>query len=177
FLGATVDPQFGPVIVFGHGGTAVEVIDDKALGLPPLNMRLARELMSRTRIHRLLQGYRDQPAVDLDAVAVVLIRLAQLVTDIPEVTELDINPLLADAGGVIGLDARVRVAHAAAPGTRRLAIRPYPSELEETIALPDGRELLIRPILPEDEPALQAGFAKLTPEQVRLRFFIPLKTL
>jgi acetyltransferase len=177
YLGATVDPQFGPVMMFGHGGTAAELIGDLAVGLPPLNMHLARELMSRTRIHRLLQGYRDHPRADLDAVAVALIHLAQLVIDVPEVIELDINPLLADAAGIVALDARIRVAPAAAHGAQRLAIRPYPSELEEAVDLPSGARLLLRPIRPEDEPSLQDAFARLTPEQIRLRFFIPLKTL
>jgi acetyltransferase len=176
-IGASVDPRFGPVILFGHGGTAVEVIDDKALALPPLNMRLAHELISRTRIHRLLKGYRQTAGVDLDAIAMTLIRVAQLVIDTPAITQLDINPLLADTTGVIALDARVQVAAAQGPAGDRLAIRPYPKELEERIPVGDGREVLLRPIVPEDEPALQAAFARLTPEEVRLRFFIPMKTL
>jgi acetyltransferase len=174
-VGATLDVQFGLVVLFGHGGTGVEVIDDKALALPPLNMRLAHELISRTRIARLLRGYRAQPAVNLDEIALTLIRVAQLVVDIPEIVELDINPLLADEYGVLALDARIRVS--AAPPAERLAIRPYPKELEEDIPLADGRTLSLRPILPEDEPALQAAFAKLTPEEIRLRFFVPVKTL
>jgi acetyltransferase len=174
-IGATQDAQFGPVVLFGHGGTGVEVIDDKALALPPLNMRLAHELISRTRIARLLRGYRVQRAVNLDEIALTLIKVAQLVIDIAEIVELDINPLLADEYGVVALDARIRVT--AAPAAERLAIRPYPKELEEDIPLADGRTLWLRPILPEDEPALQAGFAKLTPGEIRLRFFVPLKTL
>jgi acetyltransferase len=176
-LGMAVDPQFGPVLFFGHGGAAVDLVGDRAVGLPPLNLHLARELMSRTRIHRLLQGHGDQAPADLDAVATALICLAQLVIDLPEVIELDINPLLAGADGVLALDACIRVAAAATAGTARLAIRPYPSELEERVTTHDGTPLLLRPILPEDEPSLQAAFAKLTPEQIRLRFFVPLKTL
>jgi acetyltransferase len=176
-VGVTTDPQFGPMILFGQGGTAVEVIDDKALALPPLNMHLARELISRTRIHRLLEGYRDRPAVNLDAIASTLIQISQLVIDHAEIDELDINPLLADGYGVIALDARIKVGVATAPATRRLAIRPYPKELEETIRLDGGRELLLRPVRPEDEPAFHATFAKLTPEEIRLRFFSPIKTL
>lgn len=175
--GVSEDPQFGPVILFGHGGTAVEAAEDTAVGLPPLNMQLARELMSRTRIYRLLQGYRATKGVNLDAVAVTLIRLAQLVVDLAEVVELDINPLLADDYGVVALDARMRVTPASGSGADRLTIRPYPKALEEIIPLGDGRTLVLRPILPEDEPALQAAFAKLTPEEVRLRFFVPMKTL
>jgi len=106
-VGAVDDAQFGPVILVGHGGTEAEAIDDKALGLPPLSLSLARELLSRTRIYRLLQGVRGRPPADLDAIAMTLVRVAQLVTDIPAIRELDINPLLADAGGVMALDARI----------------------------------------------------------------------
>ena len=107
--GIASDPTFGPIIAFGAGGTAVEVINDKALALPPLNGPLARDLMARTRIARLLRGYRDVPPAAEDAVALVLLKLAQLVADIPEVRELDLNPLLADENGVIVTDARVAV--------------------------------------------------------------------
>jgi acetyltransferase len=176
--GVTEDAQFGPVILFGQGGTAVEVVNDKALGLPPLNMHLARELMSRTRIYRLLQGYRGMAAANLEAIALTLMCVAQIAIDFAEVTELDVNPLLADAYGVIALDARIKVARAKGAPTERLAIRPYPKDLEEEVILGDGRRFLLRPILPEDEPCLQKGFfAKLTPEQIRLRFLAPLKTL
>ena len=127
----TVDPLFGPVILFGHGGTAVEVIADRAVALPPLNVPLARELVSRTRVAKLLAGYRDRPAADLDAIYATLGKLSQLLIDLPQVIELDINPLLADEKGVLALDARVRVARPAEDGRDRLAIRPYPRELEE----------------------------------------------
>jgi len=175
--GVVDDAQFGPVVLFGHGGTAVEVINDRAVGLPPLNMRLAREVMSRTRIYNQLRGYARAEAVDLDGIALVLIRIAQLAVDIPHVMELDINPLLADDYGVVALDARIRIAAEAKDGDDRLAIRPYPAELEEDIPLGDGRTLWLRPIRPEDEPALRAGFSRLSPEEVRLRFFVPMKTL
>ena len=176
-LGMTNDRQFGPILLFGQGGTAVEVLDDRALALPPLNMRLANEMMSRTRVFRLLQGYRDHPAVNFDAIAETLIKLSQVIVDFAEIEELDINPLLADGYGVIALDVRVRLAKATVSGTERLAIRPYPKELEETIRLGDGRELILRPIVPEDEPALQKAFEKLSLDEVRLRFFTPMKTL
>ena len=159
-VGASEDPQFGLVILFGHGGTAVEIVADRALALPPLNMRLAHDLIAQTRVSRLLRGYRDRPPADLDAIAVTLLKIAQMVTDFAEIAELDVNPLLADQNGVIALDARVRVARAAAPPERRLAIRPYPKELEDEIALHDGRTLLLRPIRPEDEPMLMANFHK-----------------
>lgn len=176
-VGATEDRQFGPVLLFGQGGTTAELVKDQALALPPLNLHLAHEAMSRTRIHELLQGYRGAPAANLHAVALALMRVAQLVIDHPEVRELDVNPLLADAYGVIALDARVRVARSARPAADRLAIRPYPRELEEEIPLGDGRTLLLRAIRPEDEPSLQAAFANMTAEEVRLRFLVPMKTL
>jgi acetyltransferase len=140
-------------------------------------MRLAHELISQTRISALLRGYRKMPAVNLDAIAMTLIRVAQLLIDHVEIKQLDINPLLADQLGVIALDARIQVGQAGGKGSERLAIRPYPKELEEMIPVGDGRSVLLRPILPEDEPSLQAAFAKLTPEEVRLRFFVPKKTL
>jgi acetyltransferase len=176
-VGATEDQQFGPVLLFGQGGTSAELVKDQALALPPLNLHLAHELMSRTRVHDLLQGYRGAPAANLEAIAITLIRVAQLVTDHAEVRELDINPLVADAYGVIALDARVRVVRTARPPAERLAIRPYPRELEEEIPLGDGRTLLLRPIRPEDEPSLQAALASMTAEEIRLRFLVPVKTL
>lgn len=176
-VGMIEDPQFGPVLLFGQGGTAVEVIADRALALPPLNMNLAHELMGRTRVHRLLQGYRDRPPAALDDIALTLIKLSQLVADLPQVTELDINPLLADDQGVIALDARVRVREAASTGTARFAIRPYPRELESAVAAASGRRLLLRPIRPEDEPALRYAFSLLSPESIRMRFFAPLKEM
>lgn len=152
-VGIAEDTLFGPVVLFGHGGTAVEAIDDKSLALPPLNLRLARELIQRTRIAKLLAGYRDKPPADLDALALTLVRVAQLASDLAEVVELDINPLLVDAKGVIALDARIRVRRSTAPARSRLAIRPYPRELESVVEAA-GETIRIRPIRPEDEPAL-----------------------
>jgi len=176
-IGAFEDQQFGPVLLFGHGGTAVEVIRDKAIGLPPLNMNLAREMMSRTRVHRLLAGYRNIPPVDLESVALTLVKVSQLVCEMAEIKELDLNPLLADENGVIALDARLRVGPAAGPAAARLAIRPYPMELEEHLTLPDGTPLLLRPIRPEDENGFQEIVASLPPEDVRMRFLHPMHSL
>jgi acetyltransferase len=176
-VGAATDPVFGPVILFGHGGTATELLGDRALALPPLNLCLARELIGRTRIGRLLAGWHGRPGADEDAVALTLIRVAQLVADVAEIGELDLNPLLADARGVLSLDARIRAAPWQGAPEARLAIRPYPKELEEPVSLEDGRKLLLRPIRPEDEPSLRRGFAKLTLEEIRLRFFVPLRGL
>ncbi|MCP5199175.1 MAG: bifunctional acetate--CoA ligase family protein/GNAT family N-acetyltransferase [Gammaproteobacteria bacterium] len=175
--GVVDDHQFGPVILFGHGGTAVELIDDTVIALPPLNLSLARAAIARTRVARLLGGYRGVPALDIEGVALTLVRLSQLVVDLAEVVELDINPLLARVDGVTALDARVRVRPASGTGAARLAIRPYPGELEQVLRLADGRSLLLRPIRPEDEPALVRTFSRLSPEEVRFRFFAPLKFL
>jgi acetyltransferase len=125
-VGMAVDNTFGAFVLFGHGGTAVEVIDDKAIGLPPLNIKLAREMIKRTKVYRQLQGYRDHPPAALDAIALALVHLSQLICDFPRIVELDINPLLADENGVIALDARVRVAEITGQSRDRLAIRPYP---------------------------------------------------
>lgn len=176
-LGMTDDAQFGPVILFGHGGTAAEIVDDKALALAPLNLALAQALMARTRIYRLLQGYRNEPPVALDAIAMTLVKLSQLVVDFAEVAELDINPLLADAQGVIALDARMRVEPASGDPTGRLAIRPYPGALTERVVLPGGHAYQLRAIRPEDAPALVTFFRRLEPEDVRMRFFAPLADL
>ena len=175
--GIVNDPQFGPVIVFGQGGVAVEIVDDSALALPPLNLKLAHELIARTRVFKLLRGYRDVPPADIAAIELTLVRLSHLIADNPEIEELDINPLLADQAGVLALDARVKVSHSKLTGPDRLAIRPYPKELEENYDPGDDRHWLIRPITPEDEPALQAAFGKLTKEDIRHRFFAPLKIL
>jgi acetyltransferase len=131
--------------------------------------------MKRTRVWRLLQGYRDRPAAAIDAVAEVLIRLGQLAAEHPEVRELDINPLLADAAGVVAIDARIRVAPAPAPGAARLAIAPYPKELETTERLRDGTVVQLRPAQPEDEVLLHDLAAHMSPEDLRLRFFTPVR--
>ena len=175
--GMSTDAQFGPVILFGQGGTSVEITNDKALGLPPLNMHLATDMIEQTRIWHLLKGYRGLPPVNLDAVALTLIRLSRMIVDFPQIQEIDINPLLADSAGVIALDARMRVAATEETGEDRLAIRPYPKDLEETVTLPGEAELFLRPIVPEDEPALQKAFAGLTREETRLRFAAIRKTL
>lgn len=176
-IGVFMDVQFGPVIIFGRGGRAPEHIQDKVCGLPPLNMNLAREMMSRTRIVPYLEGERGVPAVVLDRTALVLVKVSQLICDVPEIEAMDINPLEVHAGGVVARSARCRVAAAVAPGLDRMAIRPYPKELEETISLPDGQKLLLRPIRPEDEPAYHRLFASLPPEDIFMRFMNPMRVL
>jgi acetyltransferase len=168
-VGVATDPVFGPVILFGQGGTAVEVIGDKAVALPPLNLALARDMISRTRIARLLDGYRDRPAINREALHLALVKVSQLVADMPELVELDINPLFADAEGIIALDARARVARSETAGTERFAIRPYPKELEERITFL-GREILLRPIRPEDEPQHREFLSRVAPDDIMFRF-------
>jgi acetyltransferase len=167
-IGAATDATFGPVILFGHGGTAVEVVADRAIALPPLNVALAREVISRTRISRLLAGYRDRPAADQDAICGVLIRTAQLVADIPEIVELDINPLLADAQGVIAW-TRASASHLPGP----LEPKGLPSALPETtgeaVSL-SGSPILLRPIRPEDEARLKQLIDQSRPEDIYFRF-------
>jgi len=169
-IGSHVDPLFGPVILFGHGGTAVEVVADRAVALPPLNEPLARALIQRTRIARLLAGWRDVPPADQAAVVQVLTTLSQLLADEPRIAEIDINPLLADAQGVIALDARVRVSASAPGGAARFAVRPYPSEQVETVQWHD-RTLVLRPIRPGDEARHLAFLERLDPIDIRMRVF------
>jgi acetyltransferase len=169
-VGASVDPLFGPVILFGQGGTSVEVVADRAVALPPLNAPLAHALIARTRVARLLAGWRDVPPADTGALVSVLTTVSQLLADVPQIAELDINPLLVDATGVVALDARVRVSADAPGGAANFAIRPYPSELVETIIWQD-RTLTLRPIRPEDEAQHRAFLEKLDPIDVRMRVF------
>lgn len=178
-LGMAVDRQFGPFLLFGQGGTAVEVIGDKAIALPPLNRTLACDLMARTRIYRQLQGYRNRPAADLDAIADVLVRLSQLVCDLDEIVEVDLNPLLADDGGTIVVDARVLMEQRESARVRgsRLAILPYPRELEQVVEVSGVGQALLRPVKPEDAAAILRLFDNLSPEDVHLRFFGAIRTL
>ena len=168
------DETFGPLLLFGHGGTAVEAIDDTAMALPPLNIALARELISRPRLYRLLKGYRNVVPVALEAIATTLVRISQMVCDIPEIAELDINPLLADAAGVVALDARIRLSPRDPARRDRLAIRPYPKELERKERLAGIGTVIIRPIRPDDSPALHTLFQSLSADDIRMRFFTPL---
>jgi acetyltransferase len=176
-IGVRQDPVFGPVIIFGQGGPAADIIGDQAVALPPLNMSLAHELISRTRLFRLMQGYGDCPAADLDALCLTLVQVSQMIVEVPEMVGLDIDPLIVDPEGTVAGEARIRLAPAAGDAEDRLAIRPYPKNLEEAFTLTDGRAVLIRPIRPEDEPAHYEFLAKVTPEDIRLRFFHLIRTL
>ncbi|WP_442909327.1 bifunctional acetate--CoA ligase family protein/GNAT family N-acetyltransferase [Ideonella sp. BN130291] len=169
-VGASIDALFGPVILFGQGGTAVEVLADSAIALPPLNRSLARELVSRTRVSRLLAGYRDRPPAHADALHDVLIAVSQMLADLPHLAELDINPLWVDEHGVLALDARVRLSAQPVAGADRFAIRPYPTEWVRRVQW-HGREIVLRPIRPEDEEQHRRFLQQLSPEDIRMRIF------
>ncbi|MFT3755371.1 MAG: bifunctional acetate--CoA ligase family protein/GNAT family N-acetyltransferase [Pseudoxanthomonas sp.] len=173
------DPLFGPVIVFGRGGTAVRVVDDLALALPPLDLRLAHELIGRTRISRRLHAYRGMSAVDQRNIALVLVKLAQLAADLPEIKQLSLNPLLADPDGVVAVDARAIVESMPAlhkgRGHPRFAIFPYPQEWERHVDLDDGARMFVRPVRPEDDALFREFFTHVSDEDLRLRFFQSVK--
>ena len=169
-VGSHVDPLFGPVILFGQGGTAVEVVADRAVALPPLNEPLAEALIEQTRIARLLAGWRDVPPADRGALVRTLMALSQLLAEEPRIAEIDINPLLADARGVLALDARVRVSAASPGGAAHFAIRPYPSDQVQTLQW-QGAPLVLRPIRPEDEAQHLRFLEQLDAIDIRMRVF------
>ncbi len=174
-VGLSQDRTFGPVLLFGQGGVAVEIVADRAMGLAPLNSSLARSMIARTLVAKLLAGYRNKASANLDAIVEAVLCVSDIAIDLPHVSELDINPLLADSEGVIALDARIVVRDPS--GAMQTAIRPYPRELERTITLDDGRVLSVRPIRPEDGPALQAMVEHTALEDLRLRFHSAVRVL
>jgi acetyltransferase len=178
-VGSTVDPQFGPVLLFGTGGRLVEVFKDRALALPPLNTTLARRLMEHTRIYTALKGVRGRDPVDLPALEALLVRFGRLVVEQPWVREIDINPLLAAPGpdGLLALDARVILHDPATPedALPRPAIRPYPVRYVSPWTTRAGREVLIRPIRPEDEPLMVRFHEGLSDRSVAYRYFHAMK--
>lgn len=176
-LAAAEDPEFGPVLRFGLGGPVGRMAGRVVVGLPPLNATLARDLVEQL-FRRQGLGPEAMPAeADRDALVRLLVQLAQIVSDLAEIVTLDVDPLCLASGHAWAGGARLHVAPARQPASARLAIPPYPRELEEEVRLPDGRGALLRPIRPEDEPALRALFARMSPEHVRLRFFQPLHRL
>jgi acetyltransferase len=174
-VGMTEDNTFGPVILFGAGGTAVEVVKDTAMALPPLDLKLAQDLIRETRISRLLKGYRDRPAADMDGIALTLVKVSYLIAQHPEIRELDINPLRADENGAVALDARVVLADKDKAPRTPMAIRPYPHEWEKTLTLEGFGEVLIRPIRPDDEKLYEEMIQRMDQNDLRLRFFSPQK--
>ncbi len=172
-VGMSEDATFGPVILFGAGGTAVEVVKDTAMALPPLDLKLAQDMIRETRISRLLRGYRDRPAADIDAIALTLVKVSYLVSQHPEIRELDINPLRADENGAVALDARVVLASVDAKPRTPMAIRPYPREWEQSITLEGLGDVFVRPIRPDDESLYERMIARMDAGDLRLRFFSP----
>jgi acetyltransferase len=172
-LGSSVDPQFGPVLLFGSGGQLVEVYRDRALGLPPLNATLASRLMERTRIYQALKGVRGRAPVNLEHLQKLLVRFSHLVVEQPWIREIDINPLLASPNGLLALDARIVLYEPKTPREHlaRPAIRPYPTQYVGQWSMKDGTQLKIRPIRPEDEPAMVKFHEGLSDRSVYLRFF------
>lgn len=175
-LGSSVDAQFGPVLLFGAGGVLVEVFRDTALALPPLTRTLARRLMERTTIYRALHGVRGRRGVDLAQLETLLVRFAQLVADLPEVQEVDVNPLLAGPEQNVALDARVLLAEEGAPPPA-LAILPYPNQYTAPFRLADGSEVTVRALRPEDEPLIIEHHEQLSDLSIRRRFFGMVKHL
>jgi acetyltransferase len=174
-IGAKKDPQFGPLILFGLGGVYAEVLRDVAMELPPLNLMLAERLVQRPRVYRLLEGYRNLPSADLEKLAEVLMSLAQLVTDFPEIVELDINPLFISKGQPLAGDARMVVEESPVPAPRHLIIAPYPNQYVSDWLLEDGTPVKLRPMKPEDEPLVADFLASCSEETIYFRYFRRIK--
>jgi acetyltransferase len=174
-LGSSIDPQFGPVLLFGTGGQLVEVFEDRALGLPPLNTTLARRMMEQTKIYKALQGVRGRASVDLEALEQLLVRFSQLVVEQPWIKEIDINPLLAkpDNQTLIALDGRIVLhdLHTKQAQLPKPAIRPYPVQYVSAWTMRNGKKVTIRPIRPEDEPLMIQFHQTLSEESVYFRYF------
>ena len=171
-VGIVGDPVFGPVIRFGSGGTTVEVMEDSAISLPPLNHRLSHDLIGRTRVSRLLPGFRNMPAVDMERLVDVLLGVSCMACELPWIKDMEINPLLADEKGAIALDARIVVDYPK-PSTdpyHHLAIHPYPSHLVKKVRLNDGANIVIRPIRPEDAENEAKFVRELSGESKYFRF-------
>ena len=176
-IGAKRDPDFGPVLLFGMGGVFTEIIRDRAIALPPINRLLARRLIEETKISRVLKGYRNLPGIDLTRLEEILIRLSQLVTDFSEISEIDVNPLMAGAFGVIAADARVVIKPSSIKAPLHLVISPYPNQYESQVTIEGEESILIRPIRPEDAPLLEALFDTLSSKSIYFRFFSPMKRI
>ena len=175
-LGSSIDPQFGPVILFGSGGPLVEVYRDRALALPPLNTTLAERLMEQTRIFTALKGVRGRKPIDMPALESLLVRFSQLVIEQPWISEIDINPLLVSPERLLALDARV-ILHPPATDPEHLprpAVRPYPLQYVSSWVMKNGTEISLRPIRPEDEPLMVKFHETLSDRSVYLRYFYSL---
>jgi len=173
-LGIKKDKVFGTILMVGMGGITAELISDKALGFPPLNERLAGQMLESLKIYPLLKGYRGSPAKNIDRLKQILIRLSYLAADYPEITELDINPLLVTTEDVVALDARIMIDTSIAGKEQvpfaHLALHPYPEKYVRTLTLMDGKEILLRPIKPEDEPLWLEMIGNCSKESLYSRF-------
>jgi acetyltransferase len=178
-LGMTSDPVLGPVIVFGAGGVDVEAFQDRAVTLPPLNSYLARDLIKRTRVATLLDSFRNRPAADLDALERILLRVSEMVCELPWLEEMDINPLLVDEHGALALDARIIIAPRVPSADRygHMAIHPYPAHLVTLWQLPNGSDVIIRPIRPEDAELTQGFVRGLSEETKYFRYMDAVREL
>jgi acetyltransferase len=172
-IGSSLDPQFGPVLLFGTGGQLVEVFKDRSLGLPPLNTTLARRMMEQTKIYKALKGVRGRRPVDMAALELLLVRFSGLVAEQRWIKEIDINPLLASPDGLIALDARVVVhgPEVSLDHIPKTAVRAYPTRYVAAATLKDGTVVNVRPIRPEDEPAMVRFHETLSERSVYLRYF------
>jgi acetyltransferase len=170
-IGCKQDPDFGPLILFGAGGAFTEILADVMVDLPPLNLLLARRLIEKTKVARVLQGYRNLPPANLDLLGEILVRVSQLVTDFPEIVELDINPLSVISGRFVGVDARMVVKPATVPAPRHLIIAPYPNQYERDWMMRDGTPVLLRPMKPEDEQLVSDFLGKCSEETIYFRYF------
>ena len=176
-LGAKNDPSFGPVILFGMGGIFTEVVKDSAIGLPPLNVCLARQLMEETRVYTLLKGYRNRTPAKIQLLEEMILRLSQLLIDFPEIVELDMNPVIVSNGKPVAVDARISLEPAVRPSPLHLVISPYPEQYESHEVTSAGLAVLVRPIRPEDASLLVELFGTLSPTSIYYRFFGSLKAL
>ncbi len=177
-LGAKKDEDFGSVILFGMGGIGVQIFQDFSIGLPPLNQALARKLMEETRVYRLLQGYRGKPPADLAKLEQIVLNFSNLIVDFPEIAEMDINPIALSGGRAVALDARIILdAGYADPSSSRphLIISPYPTKYVHHWSLPDGTDVLLRPVKPEDEPLEHEMLTSLSEKTLKERFFQVIK--
>ena len=179
-VGSKKDEDFGSIILFGMGGVGVQIFQDFSIGLPPLNQALARKLMEETRVYRLLQGYRGKPPADLTKLEEIILSFSNLITDFPEIAEMDINPIALSEGKAIALDARIildagHLDHSSSHP--HLIISPYPTKYVINWTLPDGRAVLFRPVRPEDEPLEHEMLTSLSEKTLKERFFQVIKQI
>jgi acetyltransferase len=176
-LGAKRDETFGPVLVFGLGGIFTEVIKDHSIGLPPMNRLLAKRLMQETKAYQLLSGYRNRPSADMELLEEMLIRLSQLLTDFPEVREIDLNPVVVKNGKPFAVDARIALTPSTVASPMHLVISPYPGQYESREKTKDGMDLFVRPIRPDDGLLFAGLFESMSAASIYFRFCRCIKAL